>query len=148
VWKGEGLMGRRLVGAALGVILSAALWPGSARAQAVVMPPLEIPGFKEAPGYYGMSFGYPSFGSVRTYSEFSSPYGGGYGYGYRPAAILPGAYGAGIWRPGSTWPGYQYGAATYRTFAIPYQRNPPYPVVTPPVGVYAPAFGPRTIYGW
>ena len=136
-------MTRRLRGVTLGLVAWSSVWTvGSARGQAVVMPPPQIPGFKEAPGYYGMSFGVPSYGSIRTYSEFSSPYGGGYGYGYGPSVIMPGRYGAGIWRPGSNFAGFGYGSNSYRTFAIPFQMWPPYPVVTPPVGVYAPAFGP------
>ena len=61
------------------------LCPGAARAQAPVGPPglpvTRLNGWFAAPGYYGMSYGVPSYGSVRTYSEFSSPYGAGYAYG-------------------------------------------------------------------
>jgi len=97
-----------------------------------------------APGLYGMSYGVPSYGVPRTYSAFSSPYGAGYGYGYPPYGYMPGKYGVDLWRPGFTVPGYTYGRSTaYRTF----------PVVTwpvpagygPPVGNYAPGFGPASL---
>jgi hypothetical protein len=93
-----------------------------------------------------MSLGTPSFGSVRTYSEFSSPFGAGYAYGYRPYGLLPGRYGVGIWRPGFAEPPL-FNAAyhSYRTFPGPYR--PGVPAVTPPVGLYAPAFGPPYIPG-
>jgi hypothetical protein len=91
------------------------------------------------PGNYGMMFGTASYGSVRTYSEFSSPYGPGYRYGYAPASFLPGPYGLGLWRPGSP---NAYGPApyAYRTFPIPY--DPTLRTPTPPIGLYAPGFGP------
>ncbi len=97
-----------------------------------------------APGSYGMMLGTPSYGSVRTYSEFSSPYGAGYNYGYAPYGLLPGRYGAGLWKPGIVAPGYPFGTSyhSYRTFAVGTPVAPP-----PPVGVYAPAFGPPSTYG-
>jgi hypothetical protein len=102
-----------------------------------------------APGHYGTSWGTASYGTVRTYSEFSSPYGGGYGYGYAPWTYLPGRYGLGIWQPGATISPYVLGGPNvYRTWAAPYSRagNPSLPP-PPPFGVYAPAFGP-TFPGW
>jgi hypothetical protein len=96
-----------------------------------------------APGGYGMMWGSPSYGSIRTYTEFSSPYGLGYGYGYAPYGFLPGRYGVGLWRPGLSTYGYVYGAAPYygyRTFPVPYDPTGKTPA--PPVGAYAPAFGP------
>jgi hypothetical protein len=119
-------------------------WPGDPT-------PYRINEYFAAPGLYGMMLGAPSFGSVRTYTEFSSPYGPGYAYGYAPYGLLPGRYGVGLWRPGFTAPGYVYGSSYYyRTFAIPYgpggvgavAGSPP----PPPVGVYAPGFGPT--YAW
>jgi hypothetical protein len=102
--------------------------------------------FFSAPGNYGMSLGTPSYGSVRAYSEFSSPYGAGYGYGYAPSGFLPGPYGAGLWRPGMAQdPLYNASYHSYRTWAVPYVRG--VAVVTPGVGVYAPAFGPPYIPG-
>jgi hypothetical protein len=92
-------------------------------------------------GLYGTSWGMASFGVPRTYTTFSSPYGGGYGYGYPNYGFLPGRYGVGLWRAGFTSPGYVYGSANgYNTFPYPY--NPGGPRYGPPIGVYAPAFGP------
>jgi hypothetical protein len=88
-----------------------------------------------------MSYGSASYGVPRTYSEFASPYGYGYSYGYPPYGLLPGRYGVSLWRPGFVEPGYLYGASfSYRTFPVPYV--PGQPAVVPPVGLYAPAFGP------
>ena len=129
------------------VAVGLALMGNPAKAQGVVPSP-EVRGWTEAPGYYGTCFGVPSYRSVRTYSEFSSPYGGGYGYGYRPARIMPGRLGVGIWLSASETPPYDYRADSYRTWALPYDRTPGRVVATPPFGVYAPAFGPRTAYGW
>ena len=70
-----------------GPATAAAPSPARAQAQAQAAPvryydgPNSIYG---APGNYGVSWGVPSYGLKRTYSEFSSPYGAGYGYGYAP----------------------------------------------------------------
>jgi hypothetical protein len=101
----------------------------------------------EPPGHYGTSYGVPSFGVPRIYTAFSSPYGAGYGYGYGP-------YVTGLnWlqlqrgtpreiQPGFSVPGYFYGGSLYNTFPVPYSiYGPP----SPPIGVYAPAFGPPII---
>src|SRR5438445_9289006 len=74
-----------------------------------------------APGHYAMAYGVPGYGSPRTYTEFSSPYGMGYGYGYAPYGLVPNRYGVGLWRPGIVAPGYIYGAAYYRTIPVPYR---------------------------
>jgi len=144
-----------MVGRVLGALLvglAGAAWANPAEAQVAAMP--TVPGseaetgkgFFAAPGNYGMSFGTPSYGSVRTYSSFSSPYGGGYAYGYSPYALLPGRYGAGLWQPGvAQGPLDNVGAHSYRTFPVPYTRGTT--AVTPPVGFYAPAFGPPVIPG-
>ncbi len=90
---------------------------------------------------YGTSWGVASYGSVRNYSAFSSPYGAGYGYGYPSYGFVPNRYGMGLWRPGAVAPGYTYGMANaYRTFPYPYK--PGGPMYGPPMGVYAPGFGP------
>jgi hypothetical protein len=69
----------------------------------------------------------------------------GYGYGYPPYTIWTGRYGVGLWRPGFIAPGYIYGASYYRTFTVPYgSLSAGY---APPVGVYAPYFGPG-YFGW
>jgi len=117
------------------------LMPGSASAQGYGMAaPTRMNGAFEAPGYYGTSWGTASFGVPRTYSEFSSPWGVGYGYGYAPYGFLPGKYGVGLWRPGALMaPGYLYGAPNYQTFAVPYNANST--AWVPPIGLYAPTFG-------
>ena len=104
------------------------------------------PGFYEAPGFYGTSFGVPSYGSVRGYSEFASPFGVGYGYGYAPSRVLPGRYGMGIWRAGVENPFESYSPSTtsYRTFAVPFR--PGTQPTAPAFGVYAPAYGPKPAY--
>jgi hypothetical protein len=94
-----------------------------------------------APGNFGMAYGTASYGVPRTYTAFSSPYGPGYGYGYAGAGYLPGRYGVGLWRPGFVAPGYVYGSGFYRTFPVPYRPVTGGPV-PPPVGAYAPGFGP------
>lgn len=129
------------------------LTASTARAQAagfVPSDPYRINGYYAAPGYYGMSYGSPSVGMPRTYTTFASPYGGGYGYGYAPYGLLPGRYGVGLWRPGFVTPGYLYGASYYRTFPVPYGPNA-YVGPAPPIGLYAPGFGPpspSSYAGW
>jgi len=127
----------------------ATIGPGSALpagAQAVVAPgyrsdSLGISPVYAAPGNFGTTYGSPSFGSIRTASAFSSPYGVGFGNGYGPATILPGPFGQGLWRPGyGTADGYTYGSSLYNTFAPPY--TPGAGLGPLPIGVYAPAFGP------
>jgi len=138
------VFGRR-GGFVVGAVLAVFAWVTPARAQD---PAAErVHKIYAAPGHYGMMYGTPSYGTVRAYSEFSSPRGAGYGYGYAPYRILPGAHGVGLWRPDMAAHGYVYGAGphAYRTFPVPYTERPPVP--TPPVGVYAPAFGP-TYPGW
>jgi hypothetical protein len=133
------------------LILAASLlfFTVTARAQVVAGTPTQYYGPATAfgaPGYYGMGWGAASFGMPRTYTAFSSPYGLGYSYGYSPYSTLPGPYGVGLWRPGVVAPGYIYGAAFYRTIPVPYR--PLVPVAAPPVGMYAPGFGPPGFYSW
>lgn len=147
------MLRQRLGAVLVGTVLALAQSPAPAVAQVAATPaafapsPYRINGYYAAPGNYGMMLGTPSYGSVRTYTEFSSPYGQGYRYGYAPYGMLPGRYGVGLWRPGMVAPGYVYGASyySYRTFPVPY--NPAVAVPTPPVGAYAPAFGPPVFYG-
>jgi hypothetical protein len=144
----EGWNMRRAIGVLIVGFVIAAL-PLRANAQAVVAnvaTPYRMNGFLAAPGYYGMAYGSPSFGMPRTYTAFNSPFGPGYGYGYAPYGLLPGRYGVGLWRPGFVAPGYAYGASYYSTFAVPYSAN--YTGPLPPVGLYAPGFGPPSFYGW
>ena len=127
----------------LGVTLAV---PATARAQGAA-PTVDNP-YYAAPGNYGMAWGSASYGMKRTYSEFSSPYGGGYGYGYGPSSILPGRHGLGLWRPGFDESSRLNGGPnSYRTFAVPYVPGRTSSPPPPPVGVYAPGFGP-TFVGW
>jgi hypothetical protein len=111
-----------------------------------------------APGLYGMSYGFASYGMPQTYTVFSAYPGPSYGSNYPPYGVMPGRFGVGLWRPGFVAPGYVYGASyyyppnayAYRTFAVApgvasdgRRLSPP-----PPVGVYAPAFGPGAVFGW
>ena len=91
---------------------------------------------------FGTSWGTASYGSIQTFSRFASPYGAGYGYGYPPTSFLPGRFGIGLWRPGSQGAELGYGVPNaYRTFPYPYPAGPAR--YGPPIGVYAPAFGPE-----
>lgn len=126
--------------AALAVGLAACPWASSARAQVVVdgttLPDRTTrPGIYSPPGFYGTTYGAASFGLARTYSSFPSPSGVGYGYGLAPTSFLPGPYGVGLWRPGRFVPA----GTIYGTFVADSNARG-YP--SPPIGVYAPAFGP------
>lgn len=93
-----------------------------------------------APGYYGVAYGTASHGVPRTYTAFASSFGAGYGYGYAPYAYMPGRFGVGLWQPGLGGGGYVDNHVGYRTFAVPYHPE----VVPPPLGYYAPGYGPPT----
>jgi hypothetical protein len=111
-----------------------------------------------APGLYGMSYGFGSYGMPQTYSVFAAYPGPSYGTTLPPYGIMPGRYGVGLWRPGFVAHGYVYGASyyyppssySYRTFAVGTGRGGGVNRIAspPPVGVYAPALGPSTLYGW
>jgi hypothetical protein len=135
--------------AGLAVSLAA---PVVAEAQTAAIPVRVVPGYETAhrffaaPGYYGTSFGTPSYGVPRTYSSFSSPYGAGYGYGYAPYGYIPGPYGAGLWQAaGAGDPLFNASSHSYRTWAVPYVRGAA--AIVPPLGLYAPALGPPVIPG-
>jgi hypothetical protein len=138
-------IGVLVIGAALVLLPGATPARGQAAAGVVVGTPYRMNAYFAAPGYYGMAFGSASYGMPRTYTSFASPYGAGYGFGYAPYGLLPGRYGVGLWRPGFVAPGYAYGASYYRTYPVPFVSNAVAP--TPPVGVYAPAFGPSPLIG-
>ena len=109
--------------------------------------PNRVPPYYAAPGLYGVSFGSASFGVPRTYSEFSSPYGAGYLYGLPQYGLIPGRYGAGLWRPGVAMPDNSYDSShSYRTFPTPEPAAHVFP--PPPLGVYAPGFGPNYFYDY
>jgi hypothetical protein len=121
------------------IAFTVALTLGSASANAQAQAPAtstRVQAYYSAPGYYGTSYGFASYGMRQTYSTFSSPFGPGYAYGYPPATILPGSHGQGIWTPNvrQTWRTPYYG-----TYAIP---SAPAGIPAPPIGVYAPGFGP------
>ena len=143
-------------------MLSAGVGANEARAQGVVgggySSSYRVSDFLGAPGYYDMSYGFASYGMPQTYSVFSAFPGASYGSNYPPYGIQPGRFGVGLWRPGFVAPGYVYGASYYQpwnslschTFAVgsPYGSPANRIASPPPVGVYAPALGPRTLYGW
>ena len=143
---------RRNVG---GLILVSALIFGSAsstaRAQIGIggpVMPYRVQSYYTAPGGYGTSYGVASYGMRQTYSTFSSSYGQGYSYGYPPVTYLPGRYGVGLWAPHSPAARGVWRSPYYGTFARP---TAPANVPPPPIGVYAPAFGPGVpgvLYGW
>lgn len=109
-----------------------------------------------APGLYGTSYGYASFGVPRTHSSFSakpwSPY-----YATLPNyGFAAGPFGAGLWRPNgpsalADVAGVPTSTHSYRTFPVVSgtgltadQIAPP-----PPIGVYAPTLGPDFgLSGW
>jgi hypothetical protein len=144
---------------ALAAVLASGLAAPAAQAQVAVSsgysPSYRVSEYLGAPGLYGMSYGFASYGMPQTYSVFSAYPGPSYGSNYPPYGILPGRYGVGLWRPGYVTAGYVYGASyyqpsslQYRTFPVPdargvYPRSSP-----PPVGLYAPALGPGALYGW
>ncbi len=110
-----------------------------------------------APGLYGMSYGFASYGMPQTYTVFSAMPGASRGATLPPYGILPGRYGVGLWRPGFVAPGYVYGSSyyspssnSYRTFAVGRSAYGvgQQPASLPSVGIYAPALGPATLYGW
>jgi hypothetical protein len=131
-----------------------------ASAQAVFSGPYvssyRISNYFGAPATYGMSYGFASYGMPQTYSVFSAFPGAAYGTNYPPYGILPGRFGVGLWRPGFVTAGYLYGATyypnslSYRTFPVGYDAGAPVSrnLPPPPVGLYAPALGPSTLYGW
>jgi hypothetical protein len=146
----------------LAALFGLGLGTPEAKAQAMVGGPYSgsyrVSEFLGAPGLYGMSYGFARYGMPQTYSVFSAYPGPSYGTNFPPYGILPGRYGVGLWRPGFVAPGYVYGASyyyppssfSYRTFAVggglgvSVNRA----ASPPPVGVYAPAFGPSSLYGW
>jgi hypothetical protein len=142
----------------VGILQFGIALPGaSAQVAAGYSPSYRVSEYLGAPGLYGMSYGFASYGMPQTYTVFSAYPGPSYGSNYPPYGILPGRYGVGLWRPGFVAPGYVYGASysyppssfSYRTFQLGY--NPGVPVngvAPPPVGVYAPYLGPRSVYGW
>ncbi len=107
-----------------------------------------------APGWYGTSYGFASYGMPQTYSVYSAFPGPSYGMTYPPYGLLPGRYGVGLWRPGYVAPGYVYGASyypssgfAYRTFPLQYGAPSGALTAPPSIGFYAPALGPGPVSG-
>jgi hypothetical protein len=143
-----------------GTVLLSAMFASEVSAQAVpnggYAASYRVSDFIVAPGLYGTSYGFASYGMPQTYSVYSSMPGPSYGTNYPPYGLLPPKYGVGLWRPGYVAPGYVYGASyypssfSYRTFPVVYGTglNASQIAPAPPMGVYAPALGPATLYGW
>jgi hypothetical protein len=146
---------------ALVLLLGPAMGGREARAQSMgtgeFVGSYRVSDYLGATGLYGMSYGFASYGMPQTYSVFSAYPGPSYGTNYPPYGILPGRFGVALWRPGFVQAGYVYGASyypqsfSYRTFPLgaqigvaPVGRF----VAPPPVGIYAPALGPSSPYGW
>jgi len=128
-------------------IAGSGLLTAEAQAQMVVGGPIVAPyrvsNYFAAPGFYGTSYGFASYGVPRTFTTFSAFPGPAYGQNYPAYGVLPGRYGTGLWRPGYVAPGYVYGAPAYGTFPLqPVVGVGVGEVVAPPIGVYAPAYGP------
>ena len=116
--------------------------------------PYRVSDYFAAPGLYGTSYGFASYGVPRTFTTFSAYPGPSYGSNYPSYGLMPGRYGVGLWRPGFVAPGYVYGAPTsstsYRTFPVVYGTGLNASQIAPPpsIGVYAPGLGPGIgLYG-
>ena len=100
----------------------------------------EAPNFYAAPGFYGTTYGSASYKVPRSYTLYSSMSGAGYGLGYRPTTFASGPYGMGLWRP-DVVPKPGMTSSTYSTFTIVSGPG----VTLPPIGYYAPGFGPGPV---
>jgi hypothetical protein len=160
--RGNSRVSRIALGWAVGVGIGLGWAVPESRAQPAgtgLLDSYRVSDYFIAPGWYGMSYGFASYGMPQTHSVFSAYPGPSYGANYPPYGLLPGRYGVGLWRPGYVAPGYVYGASyypsaafAYRTFPVLYgagARTTPL-APPPPVGVYAPALGPAppAVYGW
>jgi len=151
-----------LSAAVLAALSNVGLGAQQAKAQGMVTGPYSgsyrVSEYLGAPGLYGMSYGFASYGMPQTYSVFSAYPGPSYGTTLPPYGVMPGRYGVGLWRPGFVAPGYVYGASyyypassfSYRTFAVGTGPGVGGNRIAspPPVGVYARALGPSSLYGW
>ena len=140
-----------------GMLLAAAIGLGGAAREARAqvegtspyMTSYRVSDYFAAPGWYGTSYGFASYGFPQTYSVFSAFPRSSYDANYPPYGLLPGRYGVGLWRPGYVAPGYVYGASyypssgfSYRTFPMAYGAPGRSLAPPPPMGYYAPALGP------
>ena len=142
-------MRRIAVGLAIGAALVLGTAPATARGQVPGGPilPYRLQAYYSAPGYYGTTYGVASYGLRQTYTTYTSSFGPGYGYGYAPATILPGPFSTALWNPG-TPNRFVWRSPWYGTFGVP---AAPANVALPPIGVYAPAYGPGippALFGW
>lgn len=153
-----GLLG--IVAASWLVVVASA---GEAGAQTTgYSPSYRVSDYLGAPGTYGMSYGFASYGMPQTYTVYSAYPGPSYGSTMPPYGLMPGRFGVGLWRPGFATSGYVYGASyyqpstympnagSYRAFVYgdPGRASASGRSAPPPVGVYAPYLGPRTQFGW
>ncbi len=149
-WRGRLAVGVLTVALTIGA--------GANRASAQVgvgtpyMSSYRVSDYFAAPGWYGTSYGFASYGFPQTYSTFTAFPTSSYAANYPPYGLLPGRYGVGLWRPGYVAPGYVYGASYYPSSGMSYRT---YPVMygaagrsmdpAPPMGYYAPSLGPGPI---
>ena len=114
-------------------------------------PSYRVSDYLGAPGIYGMSYGFASYGMPQTYSVFSAYPGPSYGSNYSTVRHHAGAVRSRLVAAGFVDAGlclrrfyyYPPSSFSYRTFHVGY--NPGVPVngiAPPPVGVYAPYLGP------
>ena len=140
-----------------GILLAAAIVLGLTHREANAqgyghspyMASYRVSDYFAAPGWYGTSYGFASYGFPQTYSVFTAFPRSSYAANYPPYGLMPGRYGVGLWRPGYVAPGYVYGASYYPSSTFGYRT---YPVMygtagramgpAPPFGYYATAYGP------
>lgn len=135
--RSKALRSIKLIRLFVGFGLAGVGMAASAQAQQAVSP------YYTAPGNYGTSYGYSSYGAVRTYSQYGSP---AYGRGGRPYVTAQNQWGSGIWGQNAPQQGapvqVPQPAGRYQTWAAPYRpgqvANPP----APPMGAYAPTVAP------
>ena len=120
-------------------------WAPSSEAQVVVggpvVAPYRVSNYFVAPGNFGTAYGFASYGVPRTYTTFSAFPGPAYGTNYAPYSVVPGPYGAGLWRPGVAASGVYYGTNRYWSYPV----RPLVGVggvVAPPIGIDAHSYGP------
>ncbi len=99
-------MRRLLAIIVVGAVVS--LGAGEAHAQAFMGGPYtgsyRVSDYFVAPGLYGTSYGFASYGVPRTYTTFSAFPGPSYGSNYPSYGFMPGRYGVGLSLPGLPLP--------------------------------------------
>lgn len=147
------MMRRQLAGALIAAAIGLGASATEARAQVLAGSPYmtsyRVSDYFVAPGWYGTSYGFASYGFPQTYSVYSAFPASSYAANYPPYGLMPGRYGVGLWRPGYVAPGYVYGASyypssgmSYRTFPVMYGMEGRAMDPAPPMGYYAPTLGP------